>query len=194
MYIVCITGASGVLLGYYLVIELGQRTGEDIVLVVSKWGWRVTKHEVPKSVLDKAFKYVYAYYSEDELDAPIASGTCKFKAVVVVPCTLKTLSDIAYARPGSLIVRVIEVALKEQRKVIIVPREAPLHKDHIRLLNRAAQRGIIVVPPVPAFYLGTSLEECLYKYIIGKILDLLGIKHDLYREWRSMMSGHHTEK
>jgi len=194
VYVVCITGASGVSLGYRLIIELGKRTGREIILVVSKWGWRVTRYEVSRKVLDEAFKYIAEYYPEDELDAPIASGTAKFSAVIVVPCTLKTLSDIAYSRPSNLITRVVEVALKEGRKVVIVPRETPVHRTHAKLLYMAAQRGVTVVLPVPALYLGEDIEYCLYRYIIGKILDALGVKHDLYEEWRRVMKGLHTER
>ncbi len=185
-YIVCVTGASGVVLGFRLVAELGKRTSKKIVLVISKWGWRVARYEVPRSVIDLAFKYVSEYYSEHELDAPIASGSNMFDSVVVAPCTLKTLSDIAYSRSSNLITRVVEVAFKEGRKVIIVPRETPLDKNHVKLLYRVAKRGAYVVPPIAAFYAGGgSLEETVVRYILSKVLRLLGIEDDLYPGWRS---------
>ena len=185
MFIVCITGASGVIIGYKLVIELGRRVRDPITLIVSRWGWRVTRLEVPRSLVDEALKYVAHLYSEDDLDAPISSGSTLFKAVVVAPCSIKTLSDIAHGRPANLITRVVEVALKEKRKVIVVPRETPLDTTHIKLLHRSARRGIIIVPPVPAFYTRHKTVDELVDYIVGKILDLLGVEHSLYRRWHS---------
>ncbi len=185
MYVICITGASGAIYGLRLIEELKKRTNEQIVLIMSRWGLTVTINEVDTHYRRKIMKLVDNYYTEDELDADIASGGTKIRAVIVAPCSMKTLSDIAHARASNLITRVVDVALKEGRKVIIVPRETPLDYTHIRNLLLAKKRGATIIEASPAFYTIPKTIDDLVNHIIGKILDQLGIEHDLYRPWRS---------
>jgi len=144
MYVICITGASGAVYGLRLIEELKKRTNEQVALIMSRWGLTVAINEVDIHYRRRIMKLVDNYYTEDELDAEIASGSTKIRAVVVAPCSMKTLSDIAHARASNLITRVVDVALKEGRKVIIVPRETPLDYTHIRNLLLAKKRGIII--------------------------------------------------
>lgn len=193
MYVICITGASGAIYGLRLIEELKKRTNEQVALIMSRWGLTVTINEVDIHYRRRIMKLVDNYYTEDELDADIASGSTKIKAVIVAPCSMKTLSDIAHARASNLITRVVDVALKEGRKVIIVPRETPLDYTHIRNLLLAKKRGIIIIDAAPAYYTNPKTVNDLVNHIIGKILDQLEIKHDLYRPWR-MMKGHGADK
>ena len=193
MYIVCITGASGAIYGIRLIEELKKRTGSPITLIMSRWGLQVTINEVDPQYRRKIMKLIDQYYIDTELDAEIASGGSKFRAVIIAPCSMKTLSDIAHGRASNLITRVVDVALKEGRKVIIVPRETPLDYTHIRNLLLAKKRGIIIIDAAPAYYTNPKTVNDLVNHIIGKILDQLEIKHDLYRPWR-MMKGHGADK
>ncbi len=194
MYVICITGASGAIYGLRLIEELKKRVEDPVVLVMSRWGLWVTINEVDYHYRRTIMKLVDQYYIDTELDAEIASGSTKFRAVVVAPCSMKTLSDIAHARASNLITRVVDVALKEGRKVVIVPRESPLDYMHLRNMLLAKRRGVIIVQPSPAFYNRPQKIDDTINHIIGKILDQLDIKHDLYRPWRQMMKGHGTER
>ncbi|NPA22955.1 MAG: UbiX family flavin prenyltransferase [Crenarchaeota archaeon] len=193
MYIVCITGASGAIYGIRLIEELKKRTGSPITLIMSRWGLQVIINEVDPQYRRKIMKLIDQYYIDTELDAEIASGGSKFRAVIIAPCSMKTLSDIAHGRASNLITRVTDVALKENRKVIIVPRETPIDYIHIRNMLLAKKRGITIIQPSPAFYNKPQTIEDIVNHIIGKILDHLEIEHNLYRPWR-MMRGHGTDK
>jgi len=184
MFIISITGASGSIIGLRIVEELKRLTNDEIALIVTRWGWRVLRYEVDDKYRCTAFKYVDRYYSDDELDADIASGSTYFKAVIVAPCTMKTLSDIAHARASTLTTRVVDVALKEGRKVIVVPRETPLDSQHILNMLKARRRGVHIVIPTLTYYTKPRDVEDLTNYVVGKVLDMLGIKHNLYRRWR----------
>jgi 4-hydroxy-3-polyprenylbenzoate decarboxylase len=104
---------------------------------------------------------------------------------VVVPCTIKTLSGIANSYSDNLIVRAADVTLKENRKLVLVVRETPLHKGHLRLLSQAADAGAHILPPMPAFYSRPKTIEDLIDQTIGKVFDLLGIEHQLFKRWGS---------
>jgi 4-hydroxy-3-polyprenylbenzoate decarboxylase len=106
--------------------------------------------------------------------------------MVIVPCTIKTLSGIANSYNENLIVRSADVALKEKRKLILVVRETPLHKGHLELMHRVADYGGIILPPVPALYHGPATIQDLIDHTTGKILDLLDIEHCLYRRWEGV--------
>ncbi len=191
--VVGITGASGVVYGLELVRSLKKFSQSYVWLVVSRWAWYIMKLEADRRLVDSVFSIVDEYYSEDELDAPISSGSCKFDAVVVCPCSVKTLSDVVYARADNLIARCCLVALKENRKVILVIRETPLSRNVIDLLSRASKLGIIIVPACPGFYHRPASLDDQIRFIVGKVLDLLGVRHDLYKPWR-MMSGHGSDQ
>ncbi len=183
-FVICITGASGVVYAVGLVEELKRRLDCEIILIISKWGWKVIMYELDIADRVRLFKYVDKYYTDDELDSEIASGSSKFDAVIVVPCSMKTLSDIVNSRPDTLITRVVDVALKENRKVVIVPRETPTNQIHLKNMYKARKIGINIVIPSPAYYINPKSVNDIVNYIVGKILDILGIEHNLYKRWR----------
>jgi flavin prenyltransferase len=103
--------------------------------------------------------------------------------MVIVPCTMKTLSGVAHSYDENLVVRAADVALKERRKLILVVRETPFHKGHLELMVKVADLGGIILPPIPAFYFGPRTIEDLINHTVGKILDLLDIDHSLFKRW-----------
>ena len=103
--------------------------------------------------------------------------------MVVIPCSMKTLSGIAHSSADSLLVRAADVVLKEQRRLVLMPREAPLHVGHCKLLYEAAQLGAVIAPPMPAFYNGPQTIDDLIDHSVGRVLDLFGIDADLVKRW-----------
>jgi len=118
--------------------------------------------------------------------ASISSGSFKTDGMVVAPCTIKTLSSIAYSYDNNLIVRAADVVLKERRRLILVVRETPLHKGHLALMSKVADLGGIILPPIPAFYSRPKKIEDLIDHTIGKVLDLLEIDHSLFLRWEGV--------
>ncbi|MBW1816818.1 MAG: UbiX family flavin prenyltransferase, partial [Deltaproteobacteria bacterium] len=124
-------------------------------------------------------------YDNKDLGAALASGSFLTEGMVVVPCTIKTLSGIANSYTSNLLVRSADVTLKEKRKLVLVVRETPLHKGHLRLMTMAADMGAHILPPVPSFYHQPKTIDDIIDQTIGKVFDYLGIDHELFRRWGS---------
>ena len=122
-------------------------------------------------------------YEHKDVAASLASGSFLTDGMVVVPCTIKTLSGIANSYNENLLVRAADVTLKEGRKLVLVVRETPLHKGHLRLMTMAADMGAHILPPVPSFYHKPKTLDDIIDQTIGKVFDYLGIKHDLFQRW-----------
>ena len=179
--IVGITGASGAIYGIRVVEELAAR-GVETHLVVSRWGRETIRLETdrdPASVEALAT----SVYRHDDLSAPISSGSFRADAMVIVPCSMKTAAAIAHGYSDDLISRAAAVRIKEKSTLVIVPRETPLSPVHLENLLRLAQLGVVVLPPMPAFYnRPTSVQE-LVDHTVGRVLDHLGIEHNLLKRW-----------
>jgi 4-hydroxy-3-polyprenylbenzoate decarboxylase len=182
-FIVGITGASGVIYGVRF-LEAIKRYASDseVHLVISNAAVRVLRHELG---LDREYiaRLADRVYGEDELDAPIASGSFRHDGMVIIPCSMKTLASIAHGIADNLITRAADVALKERRKLILVIRETPLNLVHIRNMELVTLAGAIVMPASPAFYHRPRSIDDLVNFIVGRVLDLLGIENDLYSRW-----------
>lgn len=179
--IVAITGASGVVYGVRLLEILASRDIETHLILTDAARTNLTL-ETDRSVGD-VVALAYRHYDNGDLAAYIASGSFFTDAMIVVPCSIKSLSGIANCYGESLVVRAADVTLKEGRKLILVVRETPLHKGHLRLMSAAADMGAQILPPMPAFYHHPKSVSDIIDQSVGKMLDQLHIEHDLFRRW-----------
>jgi 4-hydroxy-3-polyprenylbenzoate decarboxylase len=178
--IVAITGASGVIYGKRLLEVLQGK--HEVHLITSKTSHQLLKHELGLTKDDLRQLADHAY-DEDDLTAPLSSGSFLIDAMVIVPCSMKTLAGIAHGYSENLILRAADVTLKEQRKLILVPRETPLTVIHLRNLLELAALGVIILPAMPAFYPNPTTIDALIDFVVGKILDALAIPHSLFKRW-----------
>jgi len=190
--VVGITGASGVIYGVRLLQVLQDLQIESHV-VISEAARRNIEIETDLEVKDVE-KLASKLYHPKNMAASISSGSFKTDGMVVVPCTVKSLSGIANSYDDNLITRAADVMLKERRRLILVVRETPLHKGHLEMMTRVADLGGIILPPVPAFYHYPRKIEDLIDHIVGKILDLMSIDHNLFRRWNGEAAEENAPK
>jgi len=181
-FVVGITGASGSIYGIRL-IEVLSSAGHEVHAVVTRSGWQVLAHEcqVDSSLLKKK---VTALYDIDAIGASIASGSFLLDAMIVAPCSMKTLGSIANGISDNLLTRAADVALKEGRPLVMVPRETPLHAIHLANMLKLAQMGVRIIPACPAFYHQPETIDDLVNMLVGKICDTLHIEHNLFTRWQ----------
>lgn len=179
--VVGITGASGAVLGIRLLEHLRQ-TEIETHLVLSPAA-RLTIAQETTWQPDDVITLASHSYRHSDISAPIASGSFATLGMVVLPCSIKTLSAIANSYAADLLVRAADVTLKEGRPLLLVVRETPLHFGHLRLMSLAARSGAIIFPPVPAFYAQPQDFDAMIDQIVGRILLRLGIQNDLYFRW-----------
>ncbi len=179
--IVAVTGASGAIYAKRL-LEVLKAKNIETHLTVSKAAEKVVVHELEmgKGELEKLATCAYGV---DDLDAPILSGSFKTDGMVIIPCSMKTLAGISHGYADNLVLRAADVALKEKRKLVLVVRETPLNIVHLRNMLDLAKQGVIILPAMPAYYHKPKTINALADYIVGKILDILEIKHDLFKRW-----------
>jgi len=137
-------------------------------------GWKVKDVEALADVV----------HSDQDLAASISSGSFRTAGMIVAPCSIKTLSGIAHSYADSLVVRAADVVLKEGRKLVLMPRETPLHAGHCRLLLRAAEIGAVIAPPMPAFYNAPKTLDDVINHNIGRVLDIFDIDSGLVKRWK----------
>ncbi len=179
--VVGISGASGVIYGVRL-LSLLKESDHETHLIISKSGKLNIEIETKYSPDEVAAMADYVY-DDKNMAASLASGSFLTEGMVVVPCTIKTLSGIANSYNDNLLVRTADVTLKEKRSLVLVVRETPLHKGHLRLMTMAADMGAHILPPVPSFYHQPKTIDDIIDQTIGKIFDYLNIEHDLFRRW-----------
>lgn len=179
--IVGISGGSGAIYGVAL-LKLLREFNVETHLVVSTMGEYVTNHECGVNL--EELKSLATYFHDNKnLAAPIASGSFKTDAMVIVPCSMKTVSSVANGFSDNLLARAADVILKENRKLIVVPRETPLNQIHLENMLKLSKLGVTVMPPSPAFYTHPENIGDIVSGIVARILDQLGIEHDLIKRW-----------
>ena len=180
--IIGISGASGVIYGIRLLEALREAAGVETHLIISNGGrvnialetdWKVREVEALADVV----------YSDSDVAATIASGSFPTGGMIVAPCSMKTLGAIVNSYAANLLVRAADVTLKEGRKLVLAPRETPLHAGHLRLMHEAALMGAVVAPPVPGFYAKPASVQDIVNHTVGRLIDLFGLETDLVRRW-----------
>lgn len=186
--IVGISGASGAIYGIRLLQVLADVPTVETHLVVSKAG-RVTIGIETTWSIDDVEALADHVHGAGNITAPIASGSFRPGGMIVAPCSMKTLSAIVNAYSDSLLTRAADVVLKEGRPLILMPRESPLHAGHTRLLHLAAEMGIHLAPPVPAFYNHPESVDDIVDHSVGRVLDLLDIDVGIVKRWAGPPGG-----
>ena len=178
--IVGITGASGVIYGIRALEALQGKVETHLIIseaakktISLETAWEVARIEAMASVV----------HDDRNLAAAISSGSFRTDGMVILPCSIKTLSAVANSFNETLITRAADVCLKERRKLVIAVRETPLHTGHLRLMLQASETGAIVFPPVPGFYSKPATVDDIINHSVGKILDLFEIEHALFKRW-----------
>ena len=179
--IVGISGASGVIYGVKL-LEILKTTDVETHLVMTKSAEITLAYEMDMKV-SKVKALATKVYGPDDIAAAISSGSFKTEGMIVAPCSIRSLSEIAYGQTTSLLTRAADVALKERRRVILLLRETPLHLGHIKSMAAATEAGAIVMPPVPAFYARPKNLDEMVEHTVGRALDLFGIETGSVRRW-----------
>lgn len=179
--IVGISGASGVVYGVRL-LELLRQTPVETHLVMTKSAEITLAYEMDAKVKDvKAL--ADRVYGPDDIAAAVSSGSFKTRGMIVAPCSVRSLSEIAYGQTTHLLTRAADVALKERRRLVLMLRETPLHLGHIRSMAAATEAGAIVMPPVPAFYAKPETLDDMIDHTVGRALDLFDIDVSAVRRW-----------
>lgn len=180
--LLAISGASGTIYGKRVLDELSRNEDTEVHLIVSKIGEKLIKKELDKNVHDLE-RIADETYGVDDLESSPASGSSLFDAMLIVPCSVSTVSKISSGIADNLITRAATVMIKEGKRLILVPRETPLSTIHLENLTKLSNDGALILPAMPAFYHGPGSINDLVDFITGKILDNLGIDNDLYDRW-----------
>lgn len=194
-FTLAITGASGAIYGLRVAREL-LRAGDRVSMLISAAGFAVLKEECGLDwagagagvvdLLRSHFRYQgegLNFYGEQELLSPIASGSSAPDAMIVAPCSMGTLSRISSGNSGNLLERAADVMLKEGRPLVLAPRETPLNAIHLEHMLKLARLGVRIVPAMPAFYQHPESMDDLIDFVVGKILDSVGVENSLFRRW-----------
>ena len=180
--IVAITGASGHVYGIRL-LELLRDLGYETHLVMSKSAMVALAHETDLKVADvQALAAVV--HSNDDIGAAISSGSFRTAGMIIAPCSVKTLGEIASGSGGSLVARAADVVLKERRRLVLMVRETPLHLGHCRNMVAVTEMGGVVMPPVPAFYPRPASVDEMVEHTVGRVLDLFDIDAGTLKRWK----------
>ena len=193
---VAVTGASGTIYADRLIQCLRGKV-DRIYLCATDAGQKVAEHELASSSALRALlngdingtdRDLFRVFKNDDLFAPIASGSSAPTHMIVVPCSMGTLARVAHGMSSNLVERAADVCLKQKAPLIVVPRETPLNTIHLRNLLTLAEMGAHIIPPVPAFYQKPKTIDDLVDFIVGRLLEAIGITdHDLYDPWNKRM-------
>lgn len=180
--IVAITGASGAIYGIRALFHLSKVPAVETHLIISAAGKRTIIEETDYTVASVS-ELADVSYDPRDIGAAVASGSFRTAGMLIAPCSVKTLSSVAYSHDGELISRAADVCLKERRRIVLMVRETPLHAGHIEMMAAATRSGAIIMPPVPAFYSKPANLEELVDHSIGRALDLFEIDTALVKRW-----------
>lgn len=186
--IIGMSGASGVIYGIRLLEVLQQESSIETHLVMSDSAKLNIAVETEWSAKDVQAMADHVHSNKD-IGATIASGSFASDGMIIAPCSMKTLSAVANSYADSLIVRAADVMLKERRRLVLVPRETPLHTGHCELLLRASQYGAILAPPMPAHYIKPQSVDDLVDHHVGRVLDLFDIDPGLVKRWQGIQGS-----
>ncbi|MDQ2857903.1 MAG: UbiX family flavin prenyltransferase [Candidatus Eremiobacteraeota bacterium] len=181
--VVGVTGASGSAYALAALRALRERGGCEIHLVMSAQARNTIEIETTYRAADLD-ALADVSYADDNLAAAISSGSFLTDGMLVIPCSMKSASAIAYSLNANLLVRAADVTLKEKRKLVLVVRETPLHLGHLRTLTQLAEIGAVILPPIPALYAQPQSVDDIIAHTVGKALDQFGIENDLFKRWR----------
>lgn len=179
--VVAITGASGAIYGKRC-LEALKEAGVESHLVVSKAAEMTLAYELGLKAADLE-PLAFARYAANDVGAPVSSGSFRAAGMIVAPCSVKTMSEIATGVTTNLVSRAADVALKERRPLVLMVRETPFHLGHLRTMTALAEMGAIVAPPLPSFYIEPRSVSELVDQSVGRALDLLGVESPLARRW-----------
>ena len=182
--IVALTGASGIIVGFRLAQELAA-AGHEVVGIMTRAAWHVAAHEAPHARWPDGV----ALFDEHDLSAPLNSSSYLFDAMAVVPCTMNTLAALAMGHSATVVVRAADIALRTNRKLILAPRETPLPASALRNMLRLRQEGAVIAPLMAAYYHLPRTADDMTAFLTGKLLDLLGVPHHLFRRWEERDTG-----
>jgi len=181
--VIGVSGTSGVIYGVRL-LEVLKEKNVETHLILTDVVESILREESNLSSRDVQ-ALASNYYDVDCMTAPIASGSFMTDGMVVIPCSMKTLSGIAHGYSENLLLRAADVTIKENRRLILVPREMPLSPIHLQNMLELSRIGVTILPAMPAFYHKPKTINDLVDYVVGKVLDALKIEHSLYRRWGS---------
>ena len=181
--VVGITGASGAVYGIRM-LEVLRQGGIPAHLIISRSAAQTLSDEMDMPV-EKARALADVVYPNSDLGAAVSSGSFKTRGMIVIPCSIRTVSDIAYGHTDTLVSRAADVTLKERRRLVLVVRETPLHAGHLRSMLAATENGAIIMPPVPAFYHRPQTVDDIVNQTVGRALDLFDIDAGIVKRWRS---------
>ena len=185
--IVGLTGATGTILGVRL-LEALKAARVESHLVMSKWAIRTLVHETDYSAADVEALATCTYRAHDQ-GAAISSGSFLTRGMVVCPCSMRTLASIAHGTGDQLVHRAADVILKERRKLVLVVREAPFNDIHLENMLKLSRMGVVILPPMPAFYNRPQSVDDLVNHIVMRILDQFDIHFDLRQRWDGVMAS-----
>lgn len=184
--IVGISGATGAIYGVRL-LQMLQKTGVETHLIVSRWGARTLAHETPYK-LDEVQRMATTFYSPDDQGAAVSSGSFLTDGMVLCPCSVRSVAAIAHGHGDNLLHRAADVVLKERRKLVLVVRETPLSDIHLENMLKLSRMGVVIFPPLPAFYAQPQSIDDLVDQTVTRILDQFGIHIDSEKRWQGVMT------
>ncbi len=181
--VVGLTGATGAIYGIRL-LEFLSKSDVETHLVISHSAEKTIRMETNWTV-EQVKALATVTYNMEDVGADISSGSFHTEGMVVIPCSIKSLSAIANSYNENLLIRSADVTLKERRRLVLVVRETPLHRGHLTLMLNAADAGAVILPPIPAFYFLPKTLDDIINHTVGRALDVFNIDHSLFNRWGS---------